>query len=179
VLPHVKMRARTESLTHPWMRAWWVRQMMPTAARVVAANAAVIAEGAASCSVRSAAAISWARASRLRCRPARLRADRILATLRCAASAGVGARPRTARASRSLRSALREYYPAALEAFDDLQVRWCAGCGPRPGSGVPGRGLDRLGFGAVAGYRAVVVPVGADQVASSLASPASDFAPET
>jgi hypothetical protein len=26
VLPHVTMRARTESLTHLWMRAWWVRQ---------------------------------------------------------------------------------------------------------------------------------------------------------
>jgi hypothetical protein len=31
-----------------------------------------------------------------------------------------------------------------------------------------GEDLDRLGFGAVAGYRAVVVPVGADQVGQQL-----------
>src|SRR5258707_867591 len=67
--------------------------MMPTAARVVAANAAVIAGGAASCSGRSAAAISWARVSRLRCRPACLSAERTLAKLRRAASAGVGGAP--------------------------------------------------------------------------------------
>lgn len=77
---------------------------MPTAARVVAPNAAVSGAGAVSCSVRSAAAISWARASMLRWRPACLRADRILARLRRVASAGVGARPSTARASRSARS---------------------------------------------------------------------------
>jgi transposase len=70
----------------------------------LAAAATVTGEGAASCSVCSTAAISWARASRLRCRPACLRADRIFDRLRWAASAGVGARPRTARASRSCRS---------------------------------------------------------------------------
>jgi hypothetical protein len=43
--------------------------MMPTVARVVAANAAVAAAGAASCSVRKAVWMSRARASRLRCRP--------------------------------------------------------------------------------------------------------------
>jgi hypothetical protein len=40
----------------------------------------------------------------LRWRPACLRADRIFDRLRCAASAGVGARPSTPRASRSARS---------------------------------------------------------------------------
>ncbi|BBZ40617.1 hypothetical protein MCNS_36800 [Mycobacterium conspicuum] len=43
-----------------------------------------------------------------------------------------------------------------------------------PGAGpdqvlVPaGEDLDRLGFGAVAGHRAVVVPVGADQIGQQL-----------
>ncbi len=49
--------------------------MMPTAARVVAANAAVTLAGAVSCSDRSADWISRARAAILRCRPPRLSAD--------------------------------------------------------------------------------------------------------
>ena len=39
--------------------------------------------------------------------------------------------------------------------------------------------LDRLGVGAVAGNRAVVVPVRAHQIGQHLASEASDLAPET
>ncbi len=112
--------------------------MMPTAARVVAANAAVTAEGAASCSARSTAAISSARASRLRCRPALLRADRIFDRLRCAASAGVGARPRTARASRSCRSSNAS---SAVGCTANAQACASSCCvQPRAGSGVLGRG---------------------------------------
>ena len=49
---------------------WWFSSaMMPTVARVVAANAAVTLAAAASCSVPRATRISRARAAILRCRP--------------------------------------------------------------------------------------------------------------
>ena len=61
------------------------------AAVVVAANAAVIAGGALSCSEPSAARMVWARASVLRWRPAFFRIDRIEATDSAAPFFGVGA----------------------------------------------------------------------------------------
>ena len=65
--------------------------MMPTAARVVAANAAVTVAAEASCSVPRAARISRARAAILRCRPPRLSADWIAVRLRWAPCSGLGA----------------------------------------------------------------------------------------
>jgi hypothetical protein len=62
---------------------WWFSSaMMPTVARVVAANAAVTAAGAVSCSDRRAAWMWRARAAILRCRPPRLSADWIAVRLR-------------------------------------------------------------------------------------------------
>ena len=78
--------------------------LAPAAAVGVAANAAVIGAGAASCPARSVAWISRARTSRLRCRPACLSADRIADRLRRAPCSGLGARPRMANVSRSCRS---------------------------------------------------------------------------
>ena len=73
--------------------------MMPTAARVVAANAAVTVAGAASCWVPRAARISRARAAILRCRPPCLSAAWIAVRLRWAPCSGLGARPSTPSAS--------------------------------------------------------------------------------
>ena len=53
------------------------------------------------------------------------------------------------------------------------------GAGPDQVLVRPGEDLDRLDLWAVAGQRAVVVAVVRTRSASSLASPASDFAPET
>ena len=78
--------------------------MMPTAARVMAANAAVTVAGfAASCSVPSAARISRARAAILRCRPPRERQLR-RARAQVGALLGVGARAQHPKASPWARS---------------------------------------------------------------------------
>ena len=74
------------------------------AARVVAANAAVIVAGAASCSDRSAVWISRARAAILRCRPPRLERGLDRRQAQVGALLGVGARPSTPRASPWARS---------------------------------------------------------------------------
>ena len=141
--------------------------MMPTAARVVAANAAVTAAGAASCSVRSAAWISCGARSRLRWRPPRLSAARIFDRLRRPASAGSGRDP--ARRGRLDRPGRRT--PPARPG--STRATRCAAVG------VPGARPDQVlvarastliasASGAVAGDRAVVVPVGADQIGEHL-----------
>ncbi len=84
---------------------WWFSSaMMPTVARVAAANAAVTWAGAAGCSDRSGAWICRARATILRWRPSRLSADWSAGRLNRAACSGVGARSDTLKASPWARS---------------------------------------------------------------------------
>ena len=106
--------------------------------------------------------------SRLRCRPARFeRGPRALSDSPAACS-GVGARPSTARQSRSARSskassAAGKYSRSALRSWLVWRVRaqirfWC----PRA------RTLTASASAAVSGDRPVVVAVGADQVGQHL-----------
>ena len=112
--------------------------MMPTAARVVAANAAVTVAGAASCSVPSAARISRARAAILRCRPPRLSADWIAVRRRWAPCWGwePGPAPLAHRRGRGPRRPPGR--PGSTRATR-CAGRWCAGAQnaakPLPSSG--------------------------------------------
>jgi hypothetical protein len=65
--------------------------MIPIAATVVTANASTITSGAWSCSLRSAAWISYARASMFRLRPPRRSAALTWPTVKPAPMAGFGA----------------------------------------------------------------------------------------
>ena len=79
--------------------------MTATADIVVAANAATTGAGAVSAATRSPSVICSVRMARLRRRPPALSAARTCARARDRPCAGVGARPSTARVSRSARSA--------------------------------------------------------------------------
>ena len=141
--------------------------MMPTVARVVAANAAVTLAGAASCSVPSAARISRARAAILRCRPPRLSADWIAVRLRWRPARGwePGPAPPGRRRGRGPRTPPGQ--PGNTRATRCV-TDWCVGYASADQVLMPGEHLDRLGLGAVAGDRAVVVPVGAYQIGQQL-----------
>src|ERR1700694_3818953 len=138
--------------------------MMPTVARVVAANAAVIAPGAASCSDRNAAWMSRARAAMLRWRPPRLSAEWIAARLRWAPCFGGRCAAQDAQGV-----AVGEVLEGHQGGRVVLAQRTAQGVGvPRAGPDQvlvgPGEHLDRLNIGTVAGDPAAVVPIGAYQI---------------
>ena len=152
--------------------------MMPTAARVVAPERGAHRWGAASCSERSAACTWRARSAILRWRPPRLSADWIAGRSSRAPCSGGGAapvRPARRRGPGHRRPPAR---PGSTHAAR-YAARWCGGYATRSNSDAPGQHLDRLGVSAVASDQAMVVPIGAHRSASSLASEASDLAPDT
>src|SRR4029453_9746261 len=115
----------------------------------------------------SCTALAWAP----RWRPARTRAAASLARERCRPRVGVGATWSTARASR-----LPTWVPKAAsdpgrtpQQAAELVDLPSAGPDQAPGGG--GQNLDRLGQLAVTSDRAVVVPVGPDQVGQDLGVP--------
>ena len=151
--------------------------MMPTAARVVAPNAAATGAGAASCSERSAARISRARAAILRLRPPRLSADWIAGRPRWAALLGGRCAPQ---------------HPQGIAVGQVLEGHQCgrvvlaqraaqrvgvAGACPDQALMGPGEHLDRLRVETVAGDRAMVVPIGADQIGQQFGIGGIGFGP--
>ena len=142
--------------------------MMPTVARLVAANAAVTVAAAASCSVPRATRISRARAAILRCWPPRLSADWIAVRLSRAPCSGLGARPSTPKGvavGEVLKGHQGGRVVLAQRAAQGVGVP--SACPDRVLMG-PGENLDRFRIGTVAGDWVVVVPVGAYQIGQQL-----------